>query len=379
MKAVRSVLIPDGEDELALRVLRCLAQARDLKVSVLSRDRRAPIRYSRHHQRFLAHRVDQFDRERVEVIKEAAREVDADIILPAGLPGIRLVADFQQDLASVAYLPPLVAPDVLDSFADKLRFSEILEREEIPHPKLIRPRGVPLDEDQLAGIKLPVLVKPRDLEGGNGIRLCESPRQVIEYLADQSDPLNFFIQEFITGPDLSCSVLSQNGEILAYTIQRVIVPSHKPFGPSAAVEFIHDEAVLDSIQRLVRAVQWSGVVCFDLVFDEEAKEAKVLEANPRYWRSLLGSLSAGINFPHLACLAGHGLKVSCPEYRHVRYAKPEIAVGLLLKSWTGNSSPISKLSESGLPYLFRDPFPEVAIQLLRASKVVSRGPLTRDV
>jgi predicted ATP-grasp superfamily ATP-dependent carboligase len=196
----------------------------------------------------------------------------------------------------------------------------------------------------------------------------------MEYLADQTDPLNFFVQEFVTGPDLSCSVLSQDGEIFAYTIQRVIVPSHKPFAPSAAVEFIHDEAVLGSIEKLIRAVKWSGVVCFDLVFDEETREAKVLEANPRYWRSLLASLSAGVNFPHLACLASQGLKVSCPEYRHVRYAKPEIAVGHLLRSWTGTSSPISRLSETGLPYVLRDPFPEVAIQLYRTSKGVPSGP-----
>lgn len=366
MKAVRSVLIPDGEDELALRVLRCLAQTRDLKVAILSRDTRAPIRYSRHHHRFLTHRIDGLSRERIEVTKKAAEQVHADIILPTGLPAIRMVAEFWQELSSVALLPPLAPPETLDAFADKLQFTEILEREGIPHPKTLRPRGEPISEEQGASITFPALVKPRNLEGGNGIRLCESWSQIDEYLSTQSEPLNFFVQEFISGCDLSCSVLSRDGEILAYTIQRVIVPSHKPFGPSAAVEFIHDQAVLDSIQRLVRSVKWSGVVCFDLVLDERTNEAKVLEANPRYWRSLLGSLSAGVNFPHVACLASEQRKLPPLGYKPVRYAKPEIATGLLLKSWTGKPSAISSLSESGLPYLLKDPLPEMAIQLSRA-------------
>jgi predicted ATP-grasp superfamily ATP-dependent carboligase len=302
------------------------------------------------------------------VIQAAAREVSADVIVPTGLAGIRLVAEFQNELAPVSRLPPLASLDVLDAFSDKLRFSKILNLESIPHPRILWPSGELLDEEKLFEMRFPVLVKPRNLEGGSGIRLCEYPHQVLDYLAEQGEPAEFFVQEFIKGPDLSCSVLCQEGEILAYTIQRVIVRSHKPFGPSAAVEFIHDEGVLDSIQRLVSSVRWSGVACFDLVFDEEANQAKVLEANPRYWRSLLGSLAAGVNFPHLACMASQGEKFTCPDYQHVRYAKPEIAPGLILKSWTGKRSAISKVSESGLPYLLRDPLPEVAIHLRRKGK-----------
>ncbi len=367
VRTIRSVLIPDGEDELALRVLRCLAQTRDLKVAVLSRLARAPIRYSRHHHGFYTHRVDDFDHQRIQVIKRAAEQVHADIIFPVGLPGIRLVAEFQQELASVAHLPPLVPPEVLDTFADKLRFTQILEQIGIPHPRFLRPVRAPVDEKQIHGIRFPALVKPRNREGGNGIRLCHTPREVVTYLHRLDNPLDYFIQEFITGADLTCSVLTQHGEILAHTIQRVIVPSHKPFGPSAAVEFIHHQDVLESIAKLIRSVNWSGIVSFDLVWDYKAQQAKVLEANPRYWRSLLGSLTAGVNFPHLACLASQDEPLGHPEYRHVRYAKPEIAARLLLSSWTGHSSAISTVYESGLPYLLKDPRPELAILLSRIS------------
>jgi D-aspartate ligase len=236
---------------------------------------------------------------------------------------MRLIAEHQVELTDIARLPPIASKELIDSLADKALLAEIMEREGIPYPKIRRLRSIPVDEEQLEGLNFPVLVKPRNLEAGNGIRLCKTPGQIIDYLSGQSDPFNFFIQEFISGPDIDCSVLCDNGEILAYTIQRGIARSPKPFRPPAAIEFVHNQGVFDSIQKLVRSVQWSGVVNFDLVLDQETNEAWLLEANPRYWRSLLGSLKAGVNFPYLACLASEGNQIKRPPYRNIRYAKPD--------------------------------------------------------
>jgi predicted ATP-grasp superfamily ATP-dependent carboligase len=254
---------------------------------------------------------------------------------------------------------------VLDAFADKLSFAEILDREGIPYPKIHRLLDGRLDEAQVADIRFPVLVKPRNLQAGNGIRMCETSSQVVEYLANQQDRSDFFIQEFVSGTDMTCSVFSNEGEILAHTIQRVILRSHKPFHPSAAVEFVHDEGVLNLIQKLIGAVRWSGIVSFDLVMDEETNEAKVLEANPRYWRSLLGSLMAGVNFPYVASLASEGRTISRPAYRNVRYAKPDVVATLMVKSLCGRPSRMSGVAVGSLQYLLRDPLPDVSIQLSR--------------
>ena len=47
----------------------------------------------------------------------------------------------------------------------------------------------------------------------------------------------------------------------------------------------------------MQALKWSGIVNIDFIYDENDKQAKILEVNPRYWQSLLGSLFAGVNFP----------------------------------------------------------------------------------
>jgi hypothetical protein len=152
---------------------------------------------------------------------------------------------------------------------------------------------------------------------------------------------------------------------LAYTMQRALVPSRKPWHPAAAIEFMHDHEALTSIERLVRAVRWSGIAHFDCIFDHAARQTLILEVNPRYWRSLLGSLNAGVNFPLLACLASQGETFERPAYRHIRYAKPETALRLWLRGMLTRGSPRWRLGDSSLSTTASDPLPDLAIQARR--------------
>lgn len=216
------------------------------------------------------------------------------------------------------------------------------------------------------------MVKARSRCAGGGIRICKNAREASEYLSNQTDPDEFFLQEFVTGPDIDVSVLCRDGEILAYTIQRGLVPSPKPFHPPVAVEFIQDAGAFKSIQRLVRATNWSGIAHFDCIYDLESRETKLLEANPRYWRSLLGSLKAGINFPLLACLASEGEEFERPIYRNIRYARPEAALRMFVHRAFNRALPSWRLQDSLFSALARDPLPDVAIQIKRFGSNLTR-------
>jgi D-aspartate ligase len=368
MPKTASVLIPDGEHELALRVARCLAQQQGIAVHVLSSERYAPLRLSRCTKGFYRHSAPEFDASRVAIIKETAQRIGATIILPVALPTIRLVALHYQELATVAALPPMPPPALLDTFADKWLLAQVLQREDIPYPRTYAVPSAPDEDLELTQHKFPLMVKARSRCAGGGIRICQNAREVSQYLSEQADPSDFFLQEFVTGPDIDVSVLCRNGEILAYTIQRGVVPSPKPFHPPAAIEFIQDAGVLKSIQRLVRATEWSGIAHFDCIYDLGSRETKLLEANPRYWRSLLGSLKAGVNFPHLACLASTGEQFERPAYRNIRYARPEAALRLWTHRWLKRGSTSWSLRDSAFSLILRDPLPDVAIQARRLSK-----------
>lgn len=371
MTAPISVLIPDGEHELSLRVLRCLAHAPKIKVTVLSQDAWAPIRVSCHHRGFVGHDVDTFDHKRVEAICDAAKKVGADIILPTALPCTRLVAEYSQDFLNVSSLPPLASKSLIDTFSDKWLFSQVLGRIGIPYPRTVGTTKDELPASQYGALRFPVIVKARNGSSGNGIQVCRDKQELRSFLAAQKKPDEFLVQEFISGPDIDCSVLAQDGTILAQTTQLGIIPSSKPFKPPAAVQFVYKDEVRDIVQHLVRSTGWSGVCHFDFVYDEEKKEPKLLEANPRYWRSVLGSLVAGVNFPYLACKTTKGERYPIPSYREVRYSKPNQGLSLWLRSMMGSKQKISRLDETGIPFILKDPLPELLIQTTKVFQRLS--------
>lgn len=371
MSAHRTVLLPDGESELALRVLRCLSQEPGISVYALSRDRWSPIRFSRHLAGFESHSADGFDRERLARIKSAARKFKVDIILPVEIPSIKLLVDNRDEVERIAAIPPLSPSELFDVVSDKWRFAQFLEQEGIPHPKTIYIDRDELAEARLSELRFPILAKPRRASGGHGIRRFDRYHDALRWVSEGRGISNIIFQEFVDGGLIDCNILSQRGEILAHTIQKALIPSGSPYKPPAGLEFVDNDHALAITAKLLRALEWSGVANFDLIYDQERGETRVLEMNPRYWRSLLGSLVAGVNFPALSCLASEGRTFSPPKYRHVRYVKPETSLGLLMGKFFGRASPISSLGETGLPFILRDPIPEVAIMLSRSTQTGS--------
>ena len=355
-----TVLIPDGESRFALKVLRCLAEVPGLRVSTLSRKRGPPIRFSRYLSRFVTHTTDKSDEAWLDAILQVVKKVKADVVLPVDQATIRLVATYRDEFESVAVLPPIATPNVIDRAADKWLLTEILRKENLPHPATVLFRPVQFKHgDHLAGLSYPVLVKPRDRYGGAGIIFFRNQAELEQFLRNQGNSADFIIQEFIQGYDLSCSVLCRNGEILAYTIQRGVIPGRERFQPPVGIEFIHQEQVIDNVERLMRALKWSGVVNIDLRYDENDKQAKILEINPRYWQSLLGSLVAGVNFPYLAYLAGLHIDFPRPEYRCVPFTYSGVLFSILLKKCLRGDQKVSDIRNTSLIFTLRDPVPEL--------------------
>jgi predicted ATP-grasp superfamily ATP-dependent carboligase len=375
MKDKLSVLIPDGEDDsIPLAVLRCLAQAPGLKINVLASKRWAPIRFSRFRAGFFNHNKISFDRERLDVILQTAKKSKADIILPVEQATIRLIAKHREEVESIAALPPIPTPELIDAVSDKWLLAEILERENIPHPATILYQRSKSYEQDVESLSFPVLVKPLDGFGGDGIIYFNELPELTEYLKNGRHSDRFIIQSFIRGYDIDCSVLCQNGEILAYTIQKGLLPGKKRFEPAVSIEFLYDKQVYDVIQRLMCNLNWSGVAHIDLRYDETDNKPKIIEVNPRYWGSLAGSLVAGINFPHLACLTSVKIAFPKPEYQFIRFSRLGVSFResffvkrLVKKQLNGDNSPHT-FSANGLSFILSDPFPELYKQFKKISE-----------
>jgi predicted ATP-grasp superfamily ATP-dependent carboligase len=165
----------------------------------------------------------------------------------------------------------------------------------------------------------------------------------------------YLVQTCISGFDIDCSVLCREGGLLAYTIQQGLVPNRIPFGAADTIQFIHDQAVLSVVEKLMGQLKWSGIAHIDLRYDNKRENLHVLEINGRYWGTLFGSLCAGVNFPYLACLAAMNKPFAMPAFRDGYFA----SVGAHLRHTWKNPLKLAQLHRTPLRFGLADPLPEL--------------------
>lgn len=355
-----SVLIPDGESEFAILVLRSLSEIPNVKVNILSSEPWSMIRFSKHRARYLSHSAKEGSEEKLEAIKNAVRETKSDIVLPVDVPTIRLIAENRAKFASIAALPPTATPETIDLAVDKGRLTRLLMNHDIPAPATIFCEDGDLIDQDISRLTFPVLVKLTEGTGGRGIELCNNISELNTYLKSEAHPEKYIIQSFINGHDMDCSVLCKDGEILAYTMQKGIVPPYNRFAPPAGVDFFYDEQAYKIVQELMRVLNWSGVAHVDMRYDDAEKKPKILEINPRFWGSLIGSLVAGINFPYLACLISRDMKLPTLNYQHKRYIHHKAAVKFALQRFLPGHKGNLAIRGTGIQYVLADLLPEIA-------------------
>jgi predicted ATP-grasp superfamily ATP-dependent carboligase len=361
MRENLSVLIPDGEDPLALMVARCLARVPNTKLFIVSSKRWTLSRFTRYHCSFEFRPRMGDSKERIETLIEFIRTYGVDVVLPVSERGAEFVAISYEALVEFAAITPLPSPQALRLAINKWSLFEFASELGLPMPASIQ---VTLDNafyDALSALEYPVLLKPTCEAGGKGIIKFEGPDKLRAHLRTQGVELTrnkHIVQSYTPGVDLGLSVLCENGSILAYTIQQGLKAQY--LGRLKAMQFVRRDDVLEIGQKLLSALNWSGVAHIDFRHDARDGKAKMLEVNGRYWGSLLGSLVAGVNFPHLACLTALGISFVMPTYQLKKYIQTGTAakdfIGRLLgKSELGGFS----FSETGWKFFVADPMPQV--------------------
>jgi predicted ATP-grasp superfamily ATP-dependent carboligase len=320
MKKKVSVLIPDGESNLVINVLRCLSDVRGLKIYILSSEEYLPIRYSRYVSRFIYENTSADPLAHIGRINELVEQYSIDVILPVHALAIRRLIAFRHLLLhpEKTLIPP--STEIFDLADDKIKLANQLLTLGIPYPG-----SWPLyDKDgalnDLNSFTYPLLLKPSvGIGGGAGILRFNDKKELSAYL-DSNTPLeDVFLQEYVEGTDLGFNVLCKNGEILAYTIQLGTLFHDDPYKPQIGLKMIREESILQAMRKLMRSLNWSGVAHIDMVFNPGNRDFKVLEINPRFWLTLQGSCLAGVNFPWLYCQTVREKKIQQPEYSKIQF------------------------------------------------------------
>jgi D-aspartate ligase len=360
------ILIPDGDDPRVLAVVDSLKHRTSVDFrlhTIVNNRRRRKIILSR---RCTCHSFD-MPQDDVQALYEAvstvAESTTVDVLLPLAETGARLVAA-KRDLLQQRFKLPAV-PDLasLELVSNKCSLTEFARRHGVATPATVFVKhGSPMEQAVL-NMAFPVLMKPLTGTDGQGISRFDSAQSLKDELARPAGELyqqGGLVQEFLTGSDIDMSVLCQDGEILAYTIQKKLASYDTPFRLGKVIEFIDHEEVLLNGRRLLRALNWSGVAHLDFVCRTKDGDPCLIDFNPRYWGTLCGSVLAGVNFPFLHYLTALGNWFPRPEYRHSKYGElslQEILLKPFLRSEVGR---VSLTHESNFPFVCRDPLPFLA-------------------
>lgn len=342
------ILIPDAESRHTLNVMHCLACQKDMEIFILSSKKGAYCKFSKYCKGFIFHDLDKGRDEFLNLVLKLIDKHKIDFLFPVDTEGIRWVAEHATCFNGICEIAQIPDTGHLRKVVDKWNFFLSLKNEGIRTPKTER-------FDGKTSLPPPTILKPRKGESGTGIYLLNAKEELdsLKLIED-----NYIIQEFIDGHDIDCSFLAREGELLAYTIQKPIRKKGKAsdFAPSKDIEICHEERVIEIIEILVQKMKWSGVAHADLRYCHSTNDFYLIEINPRYWSSLLGSLAAGVNFPLLALQP----KQEKTEYKEVFYYGVKSKLRSLI-----NHKGINKPIASTLRHVLIDPMPFVVNKLAK--------------
>lgn len=349
-----SVVIPDGYDQRAIKVVQSLGVAGGISQVVVT-TKNSVLKYSRYCKTFYVSDYPT-EAEISKAVEEICSRYDIDVAVPSGLDGINYINNNTSKHPFLKRLIPNL--DTLALVHNKWSLHNISRQLEIDSPYSILLNKYEVDQPAIPEDR-PVLLKPTTGAGGDGIRYFQNLRMLAQWVEQSSGSDTdgeYIVQEYIAGTNIDISVLCRDGNILAYTMQKPIEHRHDTFRYSSRIEFFHDSRLLETCERIVRFVKWNGVAHLDFLLEPSSGRMCLIDFNPRFWGTLSGSTLAGVNFPHLYCLASKGMDFPVPEFEHIKYY--ELNRREILSSFlSGSIGKEIPLRSSSLYFLMRDPLP----------------------
>ena len=311
-----NVLIPDCNSGHTMAVVRCLGKMPDIALHGCTDDGKIPFRYSRYTKSFTL--ITQSSNEDyIQKLNAIIKDKKIDVILPIGGGTYRFFAANIAAIDSNARLATTASAEILEMVSNKYELAKFCDLHDIPSPKTAY-----LDEykKEKNGLNLPLIVKPETGWGGNNVYhiVTEADFATVKPTKHASEG-KYIVQEYIDGYDIDMSLLADKGKIVAYTIQKGFLKRSNPFAASAGLEFLENDGVYQTVEKLIKELNYSGIAHLDLRYDKHSGIYKIVEINTRYWGSLIASYLAGINFPYLHILATLEEEIPASPYTPIQY------------------------------------------------------------
>lgn len=150
-------------------------------------------------------------------------------------------------------------------------------------------------------IEYPVVIKPQESSGAEGIAYIDNPNQLFsEYIRIHKIYPFPIIQEFVQGIGYGVSILmDQKQNLKAVFVHKRLREYPVTGGPSTLRESVKNNNLTDLAAKLLKALKWYGVAMVEFKVDPYTAKPKFMEINPRLWGSIQLPILAGVDFPYL--------------------------------------------------------------------------------
>jgi predicted ATP-grasp superfamily ATP-dependent carboligase len=283
------VVVPRGEHFVALAVVRSLGK-KDIKTAVISEDNHA-ISF---HSKYCSSRIIS-DKS----IDDYSAFTEEDLIMPTEEGSmIELVKNRKKYACTLAF------PDqrVLEFAFDKKKVIEHATELGIPCPRSYSVESLDAWEQKPGEIPFSAVIKPVRSLGGVGISFADSVGGVKKIHAEtmkQFGPV--LIQERIPYKERYSVAILMNfsHSMRRCCVLRAIRCHPMNTGPASFVESVDRPDLVKMGEMLLESMQYQGIAEVEFVIDSRDNIPKLMEVNPRFWGSLQGAISSGVDFPAL--------------------------------------------------------------------------------
>ncbi|MCB1689010.1 MAG: ATP-grasp domain-containing protein [Halioglobus sp.] len=241
----------------------------------------------------------------VDWLLEHVRTTDYDLVIPVTERTLVVLSERRERLSHINIAMPEAAS--LEVALDKAQTLELADRVGVP-----RPLGVTLTSIDDLGelkkvLKFPVVLKPArsigSAAGGASQLQVSYAFDVSELQAGCAHALQFgpvLLQEFFWGIGVGVELIARQGKIgYAFQHRRLHEVPLTGGGSSLRVSEPVTPRLLEASERLIAALNWSGVAMVEFKLDPRTQDFCLMEINGRFWGSLPLAVAAGADFPSM--------------------------------------------------------------------------------
>lgn len=304
---MREVLITDGENRIALSILRSLAR-RNIETAITMESPAALSSFSRYcRNKILCPSSSRDMNGFVTILSKLAKKKRFDSLFPVTDTSLIAVSKYRDALGSFV-ARSLPSHESVEKAYDKSLALKAAGEEGIPTPITFFIRNTAQLKDAASKVTYPAVIKPRwswiwnqsKASYSRGSYVNSASELLSSYKAVHENFPFPLVQEYVPGRNFSVAVIVDNCEPRVACCIMVHRTSPVTGGNSVLRETIQlDPEMTKYAFKLLRNLKWHGVAEVEFRMDARDSTPKLMEINGRFWASLQVAIDSGLDFPFL--------------------------------------------------------------------------------